>query len=305
MRILSLALAALLTACATAPSGDADFEKTLAQTDWKDSLAAWRERAEKSLRSDNGWLTLAGRWVMKPGVNTFGTGSGNDIVFPKGLGPERIGKIAVEDGRVTMKLAPGVTMTKDGVAFTERVMGTSLDKRDWVTMGRANMHVIAREDRFVLRLADNESEVRRNFQGRVWYEPDASYRVQATYVPYPPGRKVTIVNVLDEASDEPSPGYVEFELAGRRHTLDAVGDDEGLFFVLRDDTAGDTTYRPGRFLYVAKTPPPGKPFELDLNRVYNPPCAFSEFTTCPLPPKQNILKVRVEAGEKYPPKRAG
>ncbi len=75
--------------------------------------------------------------------------------------------------------------------------------------------------------------------------------------------------------------------------------------MLRDATAGDTTYRPGRFLYVSTKPEPGKPFVLDLNRVYNPPCAFSEFTTCPLPPKQNILKVRLEAGEKYPPRRAG
>jgi hypothetical protein len=84
-----------------------------------------------------------------------------------------------------------------------------------------------------------------------------------------------------------------------------VGDDAGLFFVLRDATAGETTYRPGRFLYVEKKPEAGKPFVLDLNRVYNPPCAFSEFTTCPLPPEQNILKVRVDAGEKYPPRRAG
>ena len=303
MRILALALAALLSACAAAPSSDADFEKTLAQTDWKDSLAAWRERAEKSLRSDNGWLTLAGRYVMKPGVNTFGTGPANDIVFPKGLGPERIGTITIAEGKVTMKLADGVTMAKDGVAFTERVMGTALDNRDWVTMGRATMHVIAREDRFVLRLADNESEVRRNFVGRVWYEPNASYRVQATFVPYPPGRKVTIVNVLDEASDEPSPGYVEFALDGKTHRLDAVGDDEGLFFVLRDATAGDSTYGSGRFLHVQKRPEPGKPFVLDLNRVYNPPCAFSEYTTCPLPPEQNILKVRIEAGETYPPKK--
>jgi uncharacterized protein (DUF1684 family) len=129
--------------------------------------------------------------------------------------------------------------------------------------------------------------------------------VRATYFPYSPARKVTIINVLDEASDELSPGYVEFQVAGARQRLDAVGEGDGLFFVLRDATAGDTTYRPGRFLYVAKTPEPGKPFELDLNRIYNPPCAFSEFTTCPLPPEQNILKVRLEAGEKYPPKRAG
>jgi uncharacterized protein (DUF1684 family) len=295
MRLLAIPLLAL-AACATTVPADPSWEK---------SLVEWRARAEKSLRSDNGWLTLAGRFVMKPGVNTFGTGEANDIVFAKGLGPERMGTITVEGGKVTMKMAPGLTVSKEGMDFDEIVLGTSVEKRDWVTMGRLAMHVIEREGRYVLRLADNQSEVRKGFQGRVWYDPDAAYRVEATYVPYPPGRTVTIINVLDEASDEPSPGYVEFRLAGETYRLDAVGDDDGLFFVLRDATAGDTTYRPGRFLYVEKRPEPGKPFALDLNRAYNPPCAFSEFTTCPLPPKQNILKARIEAGEKYPPRRAG
>ncbi len=287
---------ALLAACATTAPADPA---------WETALAEWRGRAEKGLRADNGWLTLAGRFVMKPGVNTFGTGEANDIVFPKGLGPARMGEITIAGGKVRMKLAPGVTVRKEGMDLDEVVLGTDVERRDWVTMGRLAMHVIEREGRYVLRLADNESEVRKGFGNRVWYEPDAAYRVQATFVPYPPGRKITIINVLDEASDEASPGYVEFELAGERHRLDAVGEDKGLFFVLRDATAGETTYRPGRFLYVPAKPEPGKPFELDLNRVYNPPCAFSEFTTCPLPPKQNILKVRLEAGEKYPPRRAG
>jgi uncharacterized protein (DUF1684 family) len=295
MRFLALPLL-LLAACATPAPADPAWEK---------SLVDWRARAEKGLRADNGWLTLAGRFVMKPGVNTFGTGPDNDIVFPEGLGPARMGTITIAGGKVTMKLVPGLKVRRGSAEFDEVVLGTDLEKRDWVTMGRAAMHVIALEKRYVLRLADNESEVRKRFVSRVWYAPDADYRVTARFVPYPPGRKLTIVNVLDEASDEISPGYVEFDLGGRTHRLDAVGEDEGLFFVLRDDTAGDTTYRPGRFLYVAKKPEPGKPFELDLNRVYNPPCAFSEYTTCPLPPKQNILKVRVEAGEKYPPQRAG
>jgi uncharacterized protein (DUF1684 family) len=299
MRYAAALACAFLAACAAAPAPPP------ADPAWEQSLADWRARAERSLRTDNGWLTLAGRFVMKPGANTFGTGPENDIVFPPGLGPARIGTIDVQPGKVTMKLAAGVTMDKDGVPFTERVMGTAVDKRDWVRLGRATMHVIEREGRYVLRLADNESEVRKGFHGRVWYAPDPAFRVSATFVPYPPGRKVTIVNVLDEASDEPSPGYVEFTLGGATQRLDAVGDDQGLFFVLRDATAGETTYRPGRFLYVEKKPEPGKPFVLDLNRVYNPPCAFSEFTTCPLPPEQNILKVRVDAGEKYPPRRAG
>jgi uncharacterized protein (DUF1684 family) len=296
MRIGATILALALAAPHVQAAPDPEYVK---------GVQAWRERAEKSLRADNGWLTLAGRYVMKPGTNTFGTGPKNDIVFPKGLGPERIGTIRIEFSTVTLTLEKGVTMKKDGQPFTERVLGTNVDKRDWVTLGRLAMHVIEREGRYILRLADNESQVRRGFGARVWFEPDAGYRVEARFVPYPPGRKVTIVNVLDETSDEPSPGYVEFELAGRTHRLDAVGDDDGLFFVLRDATAGDSTYRPGRFLYVEKKPEPGKPFVLDLNRVYNPPCAFSEFTTCPLPPPQNILKVRLEAGEKYPPRRAG
>ena len=292
-------LAALIAAC-TWP-----FQLFAADPGYVKSVEDWRTRAEKNLRADNSWLTLAGRFVMKPGVNSLGTAEANDIVFPKGLGPERIGTIDVQPGKVTLKLAQGVTMTKDAMPFTERVMGTALDKRDWVAMGRVAMHVIERDGRYILRLADNESEVRKHFVARVWYEVKEPYRVKAKYLAYPPGRTVPIVNVLNEVSDEPSPGYIEFKLNGQAYRLDAVGDDEGLFFVFRDDTAGKTTYRPGRFLYVEKKPMPGETFLLDLNRAYNPPCAFSEFTTCPLPPEQNILKVRIEAGEKYPPKKSG
>ena len=296
MSALRCLAAGLLLAATPLPAADADYPKTVQE---------WRERADRGLRRDNGWLTLAGRYVMKPGVSTFGTGKDNDIVFPEGLGPARMGTIAVEPGRVFVQLEPGLTMTKDGVAMTGKVMGTGLENRDWVAMGRAAFHVIEREGRHVLRLADNESEVRKRFGGRVWYDVKEPYRVKAKYVPYSPPRKIAIVNVLDEVSDEVAPGYVEFRLNGRTHRLDAVGDDKGLFFVFRDATAGHTTYAPGRFLYVEEKPRPGETFLLDLNRAYNPPCAFSEFTTCPLPPKQNVLKVKVEAGEKYPPRKAG
>ena len=297
--IRSLALGALAIACLQVP-----VPVLAADPQHARSVQEWRERADKGLRRDNGWLTLAGRYVMKPGVNTFGTGQGNDIVFPQGLGAERMGTITVEPGRVFVQLEPGLAMTKDGVSMTDKVMGTGLENRDWVSMGRAAFHVIERDGRYVLRLADNESEVRKRFGGRVWYDVKEPYRVKAKYVPYDPPRKIAIVNVLDEVSDEPAPGYVEFKLNGRKHRLDAVGDGDGLFFVFRDATAGATTYGPGRFLYVEKKPKPGETFLLDLNRAYNPPCAFSEFTTCPLPPRQNILKVKVEAGEKYPPRKA-
>ncbi|HET9576359.1 MAG TPA: DUF1684 domain-containing protein [Usitatibacter sp.] len=294
MRFAAFTLCAFVAASAAA-----------ADTGWKQADQEWRQRAEQGLRKDNGWLTLAGRYVMKPGVNTFGTGKDNDIVFPEGLGAARMGTIDVDVGKVTVKLAPGLTMEQEGIPMTEKVMGTDPENRDWVQMGRASFHVIEHDGRYILRLADKESEVRKRFQGRVWYDLRDAYRVKAKFVPYDPPRRISIVNVIDEVSDEPSPGYIEFALNGKKHRLDAVGDDDGLFFVLRDATAGKTTYPPGRFLYVEKKPKPGETFMLDLNRIYNPPCAFSEYTTCPLPPKQNVLKARIEAGEKYPPRRAG
>jgi uncharacterized protein len=287
---LAWALAAPALACAQA--GDPAYQK---------SVVDWRTRAEKSLRTDNGWLTLAGRYVLKPGESTFGSGAGNDIVFPKGVGSPGMGSVFVESGRVYVKMVEGLRMRKDGIDYSIRDMGTSTEKPDWVSVGRVSFHFIERDGKFIMRLADNDSEVRKRFGGRVWYEVDDRYRVPAKFVPYEPGRKISIVDVLDEVADEPVAGYVEFELAGRAYRLDALDDDDGLFIIFRDDTAGDTTYKPGRFLAIEKKPAANERFMLDLNRAYNPPCAFSEFTTCPLPPKQNILKVRIEAGEKYPP----
>jgi uncharacterized protein len=298
---MTLRTIAPFVACAALGASFALAQAPAPDTDWKEADKAWRERAEKSLRQDNGWLTLAGRFPMKPGVNTFGTGEKNDIVFAKGLGPERMGTITVEKGKVTAKLAAGLTMEKDGVNFDEYVFSTSPGKADRVSIGRLSMHVIERKGKYILRLADNESQVRAQFGGRTWYDLKEAYRVEATFHPYK-DKKIEIVDVLDEVSQEKSPGYVEFKLGGRTHRLDAVGD-EGLFFVMRDGTSGDTTYRPSRFLYVEKTPKPGEKFMLDFNKAYNPPCAFSEYTTCPLPPEQNILKVRIEAGETYPPKK--
>jgi len=296
--LASLLISATVSAAGTAPAKAPEPE-------YVDAIQQWRDGVEKSLRRDNGWLTLAGRFIMKPGVNTFGTASTNDIVFPaelKGSGPDVIGTITVDAQKktVTLKLNDGVTMASEGKPFSgERVLQHTADKRDWVSLGRISMHVIARDGRYVLRLADNESLVRKNFPGRVWYGVDPAFKVDAKFVAYPPGKKLSIVNVIDEVSEEPCPGYVEFTLKGKKYKMDVVGDGEGMFFVMRDGTSGDTTYRPSRFLFVDKKPKPNETFQLDFNKTYNPPCAFSEFTTCPLPPEQNILKTRIEAGEKY------
>jgi uncharacterized protein len=267
------------------------------------SIQDWRSTVDKGLRRDNGWLTLAGRYVMKKGDNTIGTAAGSDVLLPQGIGPERLGVMSVDEKGATLKLAPGVSMLSNEMPFEgERAMKVGGDKPDWVKLGRMQFQVIERNGRYVLRLADNESPLRANFPGRVWFDVKPQYKVQAKYVPHAKPKMIPIVNVLDEITDTPSPGYLQFKLNGKTHRLDAVAEakDKELFVILKDKTAGSETYGSGRFLVVewpeairAK----GGNVTIDFNKTYNPPCAFSDFTTCPLPPKQNVMALRLEAGE--------
>jgi uncharacterized protein len=272
---------------------------------YADEIQKWRTAREDKLRAENGWLTLVGRFPLKEGANTFGTGKNNDVVFPaalEGTGPDRLGTIQVnlKEKQVTLQLAGGVSMMSGGKSFSgERVLGTDTEKRDWVALKRLSMHVIQRDGKYILRLADNESPVRKDFAGCIWYPPDEAYKVQAKFVPYPEGKTLAIVNIINEVSKQPCPGYAEFELHGEKFQLDAIKEGDGLFFVFRDGTAGATTYQSARFLDIDKQPEANATFTLDFNKAYNPPCAFSAYTTCPLPPKQNILKTRLEAGERY------
>jgi len=268
-------------------------------------LRKWQADREKKLRADNGWLTLAGRYPLKEGENTFGVGKDNDVVFPaslKGAGPERLGTIHVDarTKQVKLRLSKGVSMVSDGKPFTgERILRTATTKRDWVSLDRLSLHIIERNGKYILRLADNESPLRKNFPGCIWYAPNEAYKVEAKYVPYRERKTLSIVNVIGEVSKQPCPGYVEFRLDTHVYKLDAIKEGKGLFLVFRDGTAGDTTYGSARFLDIEQVPAANEPFTLDFNKAYNPPCAFSQYTTCPLPPKQNILKTRIEAGEQY------
>lgn len=264
---------------------------------------AWQKEREQKLRSENGWLTLVGRYPLKEGVNSFGVGNGNEIVLPDSLsevGPARLGSIVVNplSGTVTLRLADNVTMVSEGKEFQgERPFDLKSEKRDWVSLGRMSMHVTERAGKFFLRVADNESAQRLSFPGCTWFAPNAKWRVEAKYVPYSNEKVLAINNILGEQIEQPCCGYAEFTVDGVVYKLDAIREGEGLFFVFRDATAGDTTYGGGRFIDIEKRPIAEATFILDFNRAYNPPCAFSKFTTCPLPPPQNVMKIRIEAGE--------
>jgi uncharacterized protein (DUF1684 family) len=169
---------------------------------------------------------------------------------------------------------------------------------DVLEMGTLSLNVIERGKRYGIRLKDKNSAVRRGFLGLRWFDVQESYRVEARWVSHRQPKPVRVPNVLGQTEALPSPGYAEFVLGGKAVRLDGVLEDphaEQLFFILRDQTSGKETYGAGRFLY-AELPKAGRVM-LDFNKAYNPPCAFTPYATCPLPPPQNWMPVRVEAGE--------
>jgi hypothetical protein len=171
---------------------------------------------------------------------------------------------------------------------------------DVLKVGRLTLHVIVRGDRVGIRLKDPEAPTRRQFTGLRWFPVKDEYRVSGRFVAHPGPLTIAVPNILGQVIEMPSPGYVTFTLQDRELRLDPVleePDAKELFFIFRDETAGHESYPAGRFLYTAL--PRDGAVMLDFNKAYSPPCAFTAFATCPLPPKQNRLPVRVEAGEMY------
>lgn len=263
-------------------------------------LEKWRADRETRLKADGGWLTVAGLFWLKEGVNRFGTDPTVEIVLPAGSAPPRAGAFQFKDGTTTVSIEPGVTVTAGGKPVTTmEVRPDSTDEPDVLSLGALTMIVIKRGERFGVRLKDMNSPARKAFSGLTWFPIDPAYCVTARFVPYDPPREIPIPTVLGTTETMKSPGAVVFTLNGQELRLDPVLEDPDatdLFFIFRDRTSGKETYPPGRFLYTDL--PKDGTVVLDFNRAYNPPCAFTPYATCPLPPPQNRLSARIEAGER-------
>ena len=292
MRGTTAVLAGLLAAGSLVPAG--------ADEAYRAQIQKWRADREVRLKADGGWLTLAGLFWLKEGPNRFGTDPAGDIVLPEGSAPAKSGVFELREGRVTLSLQPGVsgrvaaTPVSGALAMRPDTSGSP----DVLEMGTLSLTVIERGGRLGIRLKDKNSPVRKSFTGLKWFDVAEAYRVEARWVSYPQAKPVKVPNILGQTESMPSPGYADFTLNGKPIRLDGVIEDphaEQLFFILRDQTSGKETYGAGRFLY-ADLPKSGK-VVLDFNKAYNPPCAFTPYATCPLPPPQNWMPVRVEAGE--------
>jgi uncharacterized protein (DUF1684 family) len=253
-----------------------------AASGYQAEIAAWHRDREARLKADDGWLTLAGLFWLHQGANPFGRAPGGEIVLPDG--PAHAGVFHFGQGKVTV--------TIDG-----RTREVKPDSDDIVNVGRVRLLLIKRGDRYGIRMKDPESEARREFKGIESFPADESYRVTAKWVAE--SRKIPILNVLGQTEQDDCPGYAVFKLRGHEFTLHPILEEPGakeLFYIFRDETSGKETYPAGRFFYSGM-PKDGKVI-LDFNKAYNPPCAFTPYATCPLPPPENRLAVRIEAGEK-------
>lgn len=273
----------------------------LADEAYRAGVLKWRAEREERLKADDGWLTVAGLFWLHAGSNGIGSDPASDIVLP--TGPSRAGAVELDGRKITLRLeaGPAAAARVGGrvVAGPVTLKPDSAGEPDVVELGRLRLFVIERGGRFAIRLRDRESQARREFSGLRWFDVSEAYRIGARFVPYPKPKPVTVPNVLGRMETMPSPGYAEFAVQGQTVRLDGVleePDAKQLFFIFADATSGKETYRSGRFLYADM--PSGEKVTLDFNRAYNPPCAFTAFATCPLPPKQNVLPVAIEAGEK-------
>ncbi|HEY3119447.1 MAG TPA: DUF1684 domain-containing protein [Vicinamibacteria bacterium] len=268
---------------------------------YRAEVEAWRSQREADLRGEGGWLSVAGLFWLKEGPNRFGSAKENAIVLPAGSAPPVAGTLELRGGKVTARIEPGVEVTTEGkpVSVLELRPDTTAAP-DVLKVGRLTLHVIVRGDRVGVRLKDPEAPTRRQFTGLRWFPVKDEYRVSGRFVAHPGPLTIAVPNILGQVIEMPSPGYVTFTLQDRELRLDPVLEEPGakeLFFIFRDETAGHESYPAGRFLYTAL--PRDGAVMLDFNKAYSPPCAFTAFATCPLPPKQNRLPVRVEAGEMY------
>jgi uncharacterized protein (DUF1684 family) len=301
---LVLRLAAILTAIASSGLTIYAAAPLASPTDAHD-LLQWRTERARTLSAPDGWLTLVGLEWLKPGKNSIGLAPDSQVRL-KGHAPQHLGVIDVEGSQLRLLAPEGgfpPHLMVDGQPAHEAPLHSDDDKPSLLTDENLSLVVLHRGDRFALRIKDAESPTRTAFKGLHWYPPDAKYRVTAKWIPFTPAHTEKIPTIIGTTLDMPAPGLAEFTLDGKTIQIEPVLEDPNakeLFFILRDATSHTMTYQAARFLYSGfpdhGLDQPGS-VVLDFNRLQNPPCAYTPYATCPLPPYINRLAISIPAGE--------
>jgi len=262
-------------------------------------IETWHQNRENNLKKETGWLTVAGLYWLDEGENTFGSGMENKIVFPTGKAAAQIGSFALSNDEVKLTILPHVDVKRNDSLFTNGVIFNKNIEEQSIVLTHNNLRwfIIKRGSRYGVRLRDIESDARKNFTSIDRFPVNEQWKMNATFKAPTSKKTIPIHDVIGNTTETTFGGTLTFEMEGKTYSLDATleGEDD-LFIVFGDYTNGVKTYGAGRFLYTKK-PKEGNNVILDFNKSYNPPCAFTDFATCPLPPDQNKLPFEVLAGE--------
>lgn len=275
---------------------------------WTKDTTAFREKHAANLQKPDGWLSLVGLEWLQAGDTSVGSAPDNKVKLSAGH-PAHLAVFHLEKDVITLlppKEGFPAGLLVGGAAAKQQVLRTDADgdkNNPHLMVGTLNLYAIRREDRFALRIKDSKSPSLEHFHALKWYAPDPAYRVTAKWIPYSPVKTITLATLVGTSYPQPVPGAAEFVFQNKTYRLEPVLEDPNsttLFFIMRDTTSATTTYGACRFLY---TPLPSngldKPGELflDFNRLENPPCAYTPYATCPLPPPGNRLAVALPVGE--------
>lgn len=296
-QIVALVLLSGLLSLADAATPQLDSPN---RSNYTHSITKWQEQREVALMSPTGWLNLAGLYWLQSGATTIGSAPDTDIQLAKEAAPPRLGVFLLKDEIVTFQSEPGIAVFSDGVPVTQlRLADDKVDEPSLLTHGTLGWQVIRRMERIAVRIRDYEHPAVNTFAGLKFYPVDPVWRVEAWFNAYATPRKPMLTTVVEELGWSPTaPGTLEFDHGGETLSLEAYELEDSFFLIFADLTSGETTYPAGRYLYADKPGPDGTTI-LDFNKAHSPPCAFTNFATCPLPTRENRLKVAIEAGEVY------
>lgn len=273
------------------------FVSANAQSSYKNEISKWRSEHETELKGESSWFSLAGLFWLKNGVNTIGSGSKYDIQLTENFKGGKFGEILFQNGVAILKVEKGVEATNEGKQISEIVLVSDENQKQTIIQtGSQTFYLIKREDKFGIRLKDKNNPARLNFKKLNWFPVDARYKVIATFEPFPEPKEILVPNTVGSGYRMKSEGILKFKLLGKTYTLQP-GEENGRFFIIfKDLTSKTETYSVGRFLYAEKSN--DNKVILDFNKAENPPCAYTSFATCPIPPQQNRLQLSIKAGEK-------
>jgi len=273
------------------------FPSTTDRASYITSVEQWQQERFEGLKGQEGWLNLAGIYWLKQGVQTFGSDPSNDLVFPA-RAPAFMGSLSLEGEKVHLEVNADVDLFFEGEAVQElELRYDSSGKPSYLSHGDFAWYIMKRHNSLAIRLRDYQNPALEALDHIPSYPIDPEYLVEAELIPFAEAKTITVATPFQDYTQAyECPGELQFKLRGKKMILLPFTSGEEYFIIISDETSGLETYAGGRFMYASKDA--GGKILLDFNKAYNPPCAITEFAACPMPPRENHLPVKIEAGEK-------